>query len=207
MLATLHDFALTNDSASATSSKLKKQEILSAYLRDLDESDLPLAIRYLAGRPFPATDERTLNVGGATLTETIFSLLKIDPQDFYKQMIKSGDLGEALSQIWPTNSGTGASPVISLNCAQTDGPLTLNEISHAFTDLAATGNVQRKREILSHLFTRCVHPREAAYLTKIIFHDMRTGVQEGILQASIAQAFDKPLPQIQRTHLLLGDSG
>jgi len=206
MPATLHDFASINDAASATTSKLKKQEILSTYLRSLDESDLPLAIRYLAGRPFPSTDERTLNVGGATLTDTLFPLLKINPAEFWPLMVKSGDLGEALSKIWPT-SGTGASPVICLGRAQSDGPLTLKETSHAFDDLAATGNVQRKREILSDILTRCTHPREAAYLTKIIFHDMRTGVQEGIIQASIAQAFDKPLHQIQRTHLLLGDSG
>jgi DNA ligase-1 len=206
MPATLHDFATTNDAASATSSKLKKQEILSTYLRPLDENDLPLAIRFLAGRPFPATDERTLNIGGATFTDAILPLLKINPNEFWPLIVKSGDLGEALSQVWPNNnSGTGASPVISFSAAPSDGLLTLQQISHAFDDLASTGNVATKRQILSQLFHRCTHPREAAYLTKIIFHDMRTGVQDGILQASIAHAFDKALQEIQRTHLLLGN--
>jgi DNA ligase-1 len=34
---------------------------------------------------------------------------------------------------------------------------------------------------------------------------MRTGVQEGVLQAAVAQAFEKPLALIQRTQLLVGD--
>src|SRR4051812_48846987 len=123
MSTPLHDFAAANDAAAGTTSKLKKQEILSTYLKTLDDPDLPLAIRYLAGRPFPSTDERTLNVGGATLSDTIFSLLKINPSEFWPLMVKSGDLGEALSQIWPKDRGTGASPVISLNCPQTKGPL------------------------------------------------------------------------------------
>ena len=34
---------------------------------------------------------------------------------------------------------------------------------------------------------------------------MRTGVQEGVLQAAVAQAFEKPLAVIQRTQLLVGE--
>src|SRR5207237_3662672 len=92
-----------------------------------------------------------------------------------------------------------------LSVPRANGPLTLQEMADAFDDLARTGVMQRKREILRRLFTRCIHPREAAYLTKIIFGDMRTGVQEGVLQAAVAQAFEKPLSKMQRTQLLVGD--
>ena len=40
MAATLQEFAVINDLASGTASKLKKEEILADYLRGLDESDL-----------------------------------------------------------------------------------------------------------------------------------------------------------------------
>jgi DNA ligase-1 len=87
----------------------------------------------------------------------------------------------------------------------TSGPLTLRDLAIAFDALASTGVVERKREILRRLFGRCLRAREAAYLTKVVFGDMRTGVQEGILQAGVAQAFGKPLAAIQRTQLLVGD--
>ncbi|HSV15129.1 MAG TPA: ATP-dependent DNA ligase, partial [Tepidisphaeraceae bacterium] len=84
-------------------------------------------------------------------------------------------------------------------------PLTLGDLSEAFEDLSRIGNAERKRELLHALFTRCAHPREAAYLAKIIFRDLRTGVQEGVLQAAIAQAFGRPLAAVQRCQLLVGD--
>jgi DNA ligase-1 len=83
--------------------------------------------------------------------------------------------------------------------------LTLTAISTAFDDLAAGGGSKRKREVLRNLFSRCTHPREAAYLAKIIFREMRSGVREGVLQAAIAQAFEKPLAAVQRCQLLVGD--
>jgi DNA ligase 1 len=81
----------------------------------------------------------------------------------------------------------------------------LRDLADAFDRLAATGVIEQKRAMLLELFSRCQTGREAAYLCKIIFGDLRTGVQEGVLQAAIAVAFDKPLAKIQRCHLLVGD--
>src|SRR5207237_1329029 len=83
--------------------------------------------------------------------------------------------------------------------------LTLEEVGRGFEAIASTGNMQRKRKLLAQLFARCRAPREATYLAKIIFGDLRTGVQEGVLQAAIAQAFGKTLANVQRTALLVGD--
>ncbi|HEV8606995.1 MAG TPA: ATP-dependent DNA ligase [Tepidisphaeraceae bacterium] len=207
MPAALQNFCTVCDAAAATASKLKKQEVLSNYLRTLDEDDLRLAVRFFAGRTFSETDERNLSVGGAIVSDVIFSILKLDPQQFWPLVVKSGEVGEALAQVWPTE-GVGCAaedPATMLPAPQIDGQLTLRQMADAFDNLARTGVLQRKRELLRRLFTRCIHPREAAYLTKIIFGDMRTGVQGGVLQAAIAQAFDKPLSKIQRTQLLIGD--
>jgi len=207
MPALLHDLAAVCDAAAGTTSKLKKQEVLSNYLGSLDENDLRLAIRYIGGRTFSETDDRNLSVGGAIVTDVIFSILKIDPQEFWPLVVRNGEVGEALAQVWPADGVDCASEesVSMIPSPQAEGSLTLREMADAFDDLARTGVVQRKREILRRLFTRCIHPREAAYLTKIIFGDMRTGVQVGVLQAAVAQAFDKPLALIQRTQLLVGD--
>jgi DNA ligase-1 len=206
MPSALRDFCTACDAAAATSSKLKKQEALANYFRLLDEADLRLAVRYARGRAFSSTDERVLSVGGAIVSDVLFSILRVDPDEFWRLVVKSGEVGEALAQVWPADGvGCAAEDSSILATPRSVGPLTLQEMAEAFADLARTGVVERKREILRRLFTRCIHPREAAYLTKIIFGDMRTGVQEGVLQAAVAQAFERPLALIQRTQLLVGD--
>ena len=207
MAAFLSEFCAACDAAAATASKLKKQEVLANYFRSLDEADLRRSVRYARGRAFSSIDERVLSVGGAIVSDVIFSILDVDANEFWKLVVKNGEVGEALAQVWPPEGvGCAADENESmLSVPRANGPLTLQEMADAFDDLARTGVVQRKREILRRLFTRCMHPREAAYLTKIIFGDMRTGVQEGVLQAAVAQAFEKPLSKIQRTQLLVGD--
>ncbi len=167
MTATLLDFARVNDAAAATRKKLEKQAIFSTYLRRLSEADLRLAVRFAAGRPFAATDERVLNVGGALVWDAVVSLLSLDPVKFHDTVVRNGEIGEALSAIWPDRPP----PAPRLG-------ITLLDVSEAFDDLSSTGVQARKREMLNDLFDHCTHPREAAYLAKIIFRDMRTGVQE-----------------------------
>jgi DNA ligase-1 len=192
--STLREFAAANDVAAATTKKLQKQAALAEYFRALGERDLRLAVRYAGGRAFAATDERVLNVGGSLVSDVVLSdILKVDPSAYWDQVTRSGEIGNALSELWPERDDDGTEP------------LTLDEIAHAFDDLAATGAWDNKSEILRTLFARCTRKREAAYLAKIIFGDMRTGVQEGVLQAAVAQAFGKPLAAVQRCQLLVGD--
>jgi DNA ligase-1 len=192
--ASLAVFAQFNDTAAATPKKLQKQHTLAEYLRKLAESDLPLAVRFAAGRAFPASDERVLGVSGAIVSDAVVSLLQIDPAQFHALAIRSGEIGEALSAIWPT-------------VPEALPTLTLKTIESAFEDLPQTGNVDNKKQILRDLFRQCATGRQAAYLAKIIFSDLRTGVKEGVLQAAIAEAFGKTIAQIQRCDLLVGDLG
>jgi DNA ligase 1 len=184
---------MANDAAAATPKKLQKQAIFADYFRPLTEADLPLAVRYAAGRPFAAGDERVLSVGWSAVSDVILSMLKLDPHDFNQLVVGSGEIGEALSRVWKPG--------------MTGHPLTLHELAAGFDDLAAVGSAEHKRRFLLDLFTRCVHPREAAYLAKIIFREMRSGAREGVLQAAIATAFDQELPRLQRCQLLVGDLG
>jgi DNA ligase-1 len=194
--ATLLEFARVNDAAAATAKKLQKYAILAEYFRSLDDDDLRRAVRFAAGRAFSGTDERVLWVGGAIVSEVVLRLLRVDPRTYYDTVVSSGEIGEALARLW--THAPQREPA---------APFTLGELCEAFDDLAATGNVARKSEILTDLFSRCVDPREAAYLAKIIFGDMRTGVQEGVLHYAIAQAFKRDGKAVQRAQLLVGDLG
>ena len=203
MPATLFQFATVNDACAATTKKLVKQRLLADYFRTLaDDADLRLAVRYCAGRDFPATDERTTNVGGAIFSDVATDVLKMDGATWHDLVVRSGEIGEALSRA-RTARGTSESPAAPPR--DTVGPLTLAELSESFDALASTGDRERKKQILRDLIALAVHPREAAYLGKVLFGDLRTGVQEGVLQAAVAQAFGRTLQQIQRCQLLVGD--
>src|SRR5207237_1342583 len=143
----------------ATASKLKKQATLGTYFRSLeDDNDLRQAVRFATGRAFPTTSERVLNVGGRIVGDVLLAILKLEPASFYDTVVKSGEIAEALSKLWPQTSGTSV-----------PSALNLADLSMAFEDLSSTGRAERKREILTNLFTRCRHAREATYLAKIIF--------------------------------------
>ena len=188
--------------SATTTKKLQKYAILAEYFRRLDDADLRLAVRFAAGRTFAATDERVTAVGGAIVSDVILRLLRVDPQEYYDTVVASGEIGEALSKLW-SRDDAGSRP---LAVSRTD-PLTLHDLCRTFEDLASTGNVQRKSEILTEIFSRCAEPREAAYLAKIIFGDLRTGVQEGVLHYAIAEAFARDGKAVQRAQLLVGDLG
>ncbi len=196
--ATLLDFARVNDATAATSKKLEKYALLAAYFRTLEDQDLRRAVRFASGRTFAATDERVLAVGGAIISEVIVRLLRVDPRVYYENAVASGEIGEALAKLWP------APPPLA---SSREKPLSLENLSTAFDDLSSTGNVRRKSEILTDLFSRAADGREAAYLAKIIFGDLRTGVQDGVLIDAIARAFERPRDAVQRAHLLVGDLG
>jgi DNA ligase-1 len=189
--SSLLQFARTNDAAAATSKKLLKQKLLADYFRDLGDDDLRLAVRYSAGRPFPSTNERTLGIGGATLSDVVLSILQLNPRTYHDLVVRHGEIGNAIAEVWTIQP--------------TEPVLMLGDVAVSFDELTSTGNIQQKKSILGRLFVRCVNPREAGYLTKIIFGDLRTGVQEGVIQAAIAEAFGKTLAMVQRCQLMIGD--
>lgn len=196
--ATLRQFAAINDAAAATTKKLQKYAILAEYFRALSDDDLRLGVRFAGGRTFGATDERVLSVGGAIVSEAAIRLLRVDPRTYREAVVTSGEIGEALAKLWTT---------LPPAASRTHPPLALHDLSLSFDALSQTGNVQRKSEILHDLFARCVDGREAAYLAKIIFGDLRTGVQEGVLVDAIARAFERERAAVQRAVLLVGDLG
>ncbi|NKB89881.1 MAG: hypothetical protein GKS06_16840 [Acidobacteria bacterium] len=50
-------------------------------------------------------------------------------------------------------------------------------------------------------------PMEAKYLTKLLLGSLRTGMQAARVEEALAMAFARPLDDIRRAHMLLGDIG
>ncbi|MDR7521931.1 MAG: ATP-dependent DNA ligase [Armatimonadota bacterium] len=66
---TLAEFAALCADLTATRSRLTKTALTAEFLRRLEPDEIPHAVAFLTGRPFPASDPRVLEVSWATLAE------------------------------------------------------------------------------------------------------------------------------------------
>ncbi|HMA35372.1 MAG TPA: ATP-dependent DNA ligase [Chloroflexia bacterium] len=182
------------EATGATTKRLEKVAILGAYLAGLSDTDLPIAARFLSGRPFPAHDARTLNIGGAALIAVVCSLAGLPPEEYGALHVRHGDIGDAAAAILP------AQP------AQPDPPLTLAGVQAAYDTLAATPGTTAKAELLRALLARAT-PAEARYLIKIATGEMRTGVKESLVEDALARLVGEQVSAVQAANMLIGDIG
>jgi DNA ligase-1 len=185
-------FSLTCEEVSKTTKKLEKERILTRYFSDLSDEDLAIACVFFTGYPFPLKDQRVTNVGYAAIRG---ALEQIEPGITGKLgpvLLRTGDLGSAIEELFQRHS---REPV-----------LTLKETRSYYEKLTTTSNNQEKRSVLKEMLSRAT-PLEAKYLIKILGGGMRIGLQEGLVESSIAKAFGQPLERVQYANMLLGDIG
>lgn len=176
----------------ATTRKLQKLDALAAYFRGLSDADLPLAVRLFAGTPFPRNDERVLSLGWRTLSAAILE--------------RSGADGGALAAAYQTHADLGDVAAELITTAPEGDPLTLSDIAAAFVAIAAARGTKPKSAILRALLRRA-DAGAARYIVKIISHEPRIGVREGLLEEAVARAFGREREAVGRAHMLEGDIG
>lgn len=185
-------FAAVCEQVSATRKRLKKEQIVSEYLRTLDDAELALACTFLSGRPFPLKDSRTLNAGYAMVRDAIQELNPDAPDLLPDLLRRTGDAGEAVQELF---KGKLVSPT-----------LHLKDVFRYFEQLAETSVQSEKREQTRRLLSLTT-PVECKYILKILLGGMRIGMQESLVESSIAKAFEQSLTDVQYANMLLGDIG
>src|SRR6266404_113083 len=186
-------FARTCDAIAATTKKLEKTALVAAYLRSLPLGEAAIAAIFLSGRPFPAYEEATLQVGGALLWRVIGELSGKTEHELSEIYRRHGDAGSVAAEALPARPESGLS-------------LTLTEVQRAFYEIAAARGPAAKGALLRQLLERAT-PLEAKYIVKIISGDLRIGLKESLVEEAIARAFEAPLGAIERANMLLGDIG
>jgi DNA ligase-1 len=178
----------------ATTRTSEKVATLADYLRSLTPAELPIAVTYMTGRPFPERDPRTTGIGWAAIAAAAESLVDAAPGALGASYNLSSDLGQAVGDL-----------LASHNHEPKGTPPTLPEVDAAFSAIAAAKG-QAKAKPLRELFERC-DPQAARSVVKVLSGDLRIGLREGHLEAAIASAFDRPLADVQWTGMLTGDLG
>src|ERR1700732_2613150 len=190
-------FARTCDAIAASAKKLEKTALVAAYLRSSFEASPPseaaTAAIFLSGRPFPAYEEATLQVGGALLWRVIGELSGKSESELTEIYRRHGDAGSVAAEALPDRPESGLA-------------LTLTEVQRAFYEIAAARGPAAKVFLLRGLLERAT-PLEAKYIVKIISGDLRIGLKESLVEEAIARAFEAPLAEVKRANMLLGDIG
>src|ERR1700687_4414393 len=189
------NFAQTCDAIAATAKKLEKTALVATYLRSLLRTKPPreaaTAAIFLSGRPFPAYEEATLQVGGALLWRVIGELSGKSDHQLSEIYRRRGDDGSVAGEALPAKPESG---------------LSLTEVQRGFSEIADPRGPAAKASLLRSVLERAT-PLEAKYIVKIISGDLRIGLKESLVEEAIARAFEAPLDHVKRANMLLGDLG
>jgi DNA ligase 1 len=192
--STMRRWSETAARIAATTRTSEKVATLADYLRSLTPNELPIAVTYMTGRPFPERDPRTTGIGWAAIAAAAESLVDAKPGALGASYNQSSDLGQAVFDLLESH---GHEPK--------GKPPTLVEVDAAFSAIAAAKG-QAKAKPLRELLERC-DAQSTRSVTKVLSGDLRIGLREGHLEGAIASAFDRPLADVQWTGMLTGDLG
>jgi len=193
MSTSFAEWVRTADAVRATTKKLEKHAVIARYLGALEDPDLRVAARLLAGAPFPRRDERVLALGWSALSDVLLERSGGTGQDMAASYQRHADLGDVAGEL------IGDSP-------RSGERLTLMDVAEAFDAIAAARGVAPKRDLLRALLARA-SADEARYLVKIVSGETRIGLREGLLEEAIARAFGREREAVGRAHMLTGDIG
>lgn len=180
----------------ATTRTSEKSGLLADYLRGLGPEELPIAAVFLTGRPFPESDQRALGLGWAATAAAVAEVAGVGRDELGAAYDRHSDLSLAVEDVL---AGVGHEP-------DPAGSPTLPEVAAAFAAIEGASGPARKAAVLRDLIARA-DPMTAKAIVKVVGGELRIGLREGLLEASIARAFDRRLEDVQWAGMLLGDAG
>ena len=183
-------FATTADAVAATTSKLRKRDLLAAYLRALAPDDLPIATTFFAGRPLPGAADR-LGLGGRQGSVALLAASGVTEQQLGEAYLRHSDFGDAVAELVGAPHGER---------------LTLRDVAGAYDAMAHSRSTEERIRLMAGLFERAT-PEEARYVARIAGREMRIGLREGLLEDAIATAFERPIADVRRALMLVAEPG
>jgi ATP-dependent DNA ligase len=180
----------------ATTRTSEKTALLADYLRSLAPDALPVAVVFLTGRPFPESDQRTPGLGWAAIVAAVGAVAGVTREELGAAYDRHSDLGRAVEDVL-TAVGHAPPP---------ETTPTLPEVAAALDAIEAASGGAAKAAHLRDLLAR-VDPPTAKAIVKVLGGELRIGLREGLVEAAIAQAFERPLEDVKWAGMLTGDMG
>ncbi len=165
-------------------SRLKKIELLSAFLKPLSESDLVIVLNWLR-------ETRINRLGSSIIKQGILQAAG-QPLARYK----------TISAQQNDSARTGR---IMLELATLDPqPYSYAEIYDEFSMMNQTSVQLKKVRLLTALLKRN-HPREGETIIRLASGGIRAGVKDGLLEDAISKAYGVKATELRRAHMLTGN--
>jgi DNA ligase-1 len=180
----------------ATTRTSEKTAILADYLRSLSPQELPIAAVFLTGRPFPEADQRTTGLGWSSIVAAVGALTGATREDLAAAYDRHSDLSLSVEDVL-TRAGHAPPP--------DDGP-TLPEVAATFAAIQQASGAAAKAQLLHGLLARA-DPLTAKAIVKVLGGELRIGLRDGLVEAAIAKAFDRPIEDVKWAGMLAGDMG
>jgi DNA ligase-1 len=180
----------------ATARTSEKTGLLADYFRSLDAADLSIAAVFFTGRAFAETDGRATGLGWATMAAAVGAVAGVDREGLAAAYDRFSDLGLAVEDVL-ARAGHVPDPA---------GSPTLRDAAAAFAAIEAASGPAAKAAIFGALLERC-DPLTAKGVVKVLSGDLRIGLREGLVEAALARAFDRPIDAVKRAGMLTGDIG
>ena len=180
----------------ATTRTLEKVRLIADHLRSLEPAELVPTVIFLTGRPFARSDQRAAGLGWATIAAVASEVAGSDPGALGEAYDHSSDLGRAVAEVLvrrPVQPEPAASPAVI-------------EVAEVYAAIERAPGPAGKAAILRDLLARS-DPLSAGYIVKILTGELRIGLREGLLEAAIGQAFERPLEEVSWAGMLTGDVG
>ena len=186
-------FTTVCEKIAAVTGKLRKQEILAKYLQSLDEDTLLLAATFLSGKALPRSSGiRAASVGWALIRQALLDITGLTLPQYRR--------------ISSTQADASRTAYLVLQGKTDAEPHTMASAGELFRELAdetgQTGKIRILRKALGQF-----HHSEAALVIGILTGDLRIGLKEGLLEESVAAAFDRKSAAVREAHMLTGDIG
>jgi DNA ligase 1 len=180
----------------ATTRTSEKTALLADYLATLGPDELPIAAVFLTGRPFAEADQRAAGLGWAAIATTVTDLAGVPKTALGEAYDRSSDLGMAVADVL---AGVDHAP------DPASSP-TLTEVAAAYAAIESASGAAAKGAILRDLFVRS-EPLTVKYIVKVLTGELRIGLREGLVEAAIAKAYDRPIDEVKWAGMLTGDIG
>jgi ATP-dependent DNA ligase len=180
----------------ATTRTSEKTALLADYFTDLSADELPIAAVFLTGRPFPEADQRAAGLGWAAIGTTVTELAGVPRSALAAAYDRFSDLGMAVAAVL-SEAGHAPDPAVSPS---------LTDVAAAYAAIETASGPAAKSAIMRDLLARS-DPLTAKYIVKVLGGELRIGLREGLVEAAIAKAFDRPLDAVKWAGMLTGDIG
>jgi ATP-dependent DNA ligase len=180
----------------ATTRTSEKTALLADYLRSLTPQELPVAALFLTGRPFPEADQRATGLGWSAMMAAVVALTGASREDLGRAYDRYSDLSLAVEDVL---DGAGHSPAPEVSP-------TLPEVAATFAAIETASGPAAKAKLLQDLLARA-DPPTAKAIVKVLGGELRIGLREGLVEAAIARAFDRPIEDVKWAGMLIGDMG